>query len=197
MRTLAALAGTCVLVAVLAPMATAQGNWTAVFDGKTLNGFDPIGDANWHVADGAIQADTGMGGFLMSKQAYGDFEIKAEFWADAANSGIFIRRTDPKTINAENSYEVNIFDKRPDPSYGTGAIVDFARIHKMQKAAGKWNTLDITAKGNKLTVVMNGVKTVDVEDNQHAAGYIALQHGAGTIKFRKVQIKKLWFAAQK
>ena len=56
MKMFAAVAGTCLLVAVFASMATAQGNWIAVFDGKTLNGFDPIGDANWHVADGAVVA---------------------------------------------------------------------------------------------------------------------------------------------
>ena len=29
------------------------------------------------------------------------------------------------TIAAATCYEVNIFDKRPDPSYGTGAIVEY------------------------------------------------------------------------
>jgi hypothetical protein len=32
-----------------------------------------------------------------------------------------------KTISATNAYEVNIFDKRPDPSYRTGAIVNVAK----------------------------------------------------------------------
>ena len=40
---------------------------------------------------------------------------------------MFIRCEDPKTINAMNAYEVNIFDKRPDQAYRTGAIVDVAK----------------------------------------------------------------------
>ena len=40
---------------------------------------------------------------------------------------MFIRCQDPKTITAMNSYEVNIFDKRPDQSYRTGGIVDVAK----------------------------------------------------------------------
>ena len=62
-------------------------------------------------------------------------------WVDAeANSGIFIRCTDPQKITAVNAYEVNIFDKRPDPSYGTGAIVNVAKVSPMPRAGGQWNT---------------------------------------------------------
>jgi hypothetical protein len=94
-------------------------------------------------------------------------------------------------IDGKTCYEVNIFDKRPDPSYGTGAIVDVAKVNPMPKAADKWNTYEITAKGPKLTVILNGEKTVDVEDTKHATGPIALQYGSGVVKFRKVQIKPL------
>ncbi|MCX7366961.1 MAG: DUF1080 domain-containing protein, partial [Alphaproteobacteria bacterium] len=115
-----------------------------------------------------------------------------EFWADEeANSGIFIRCTDPKKIDAKQCYEVNIFDKRPDPSYGTGAIVDVAKVIPMPKAAGKWNTFDITAQGSHLVVIFNGQKTVDVQDSKLPAGAVALQYGSGVLKFRKVQIRSL------
>jgi len=40
-------------------------------------------------------------------------------------------------------------------------------------------------------VILNGEKTVDVEDTKHATGPIALQYGSGVVKFRKVQIKPL------
>ena len=56
---------------------------------------------------------------------------------------------------------------------------------------GKWNTIDITAKGTKLTVLINGMKMVDVNDTKHAKGNIALQYGAGTVKFRNVRLRTL------
>jgi hypothetical protein len=34
-------------------------------------------------------------------------------------------------------------------------------------------------------------KTVDIKDSAHASGAIALQYGAGVVKFRKVEIKSL------
>jgi len=165
--------------------------WITLFDGKNLDAFNPIGDANWKIVDGVVQADKGNG-FLVSKQSYGDFQILAEFWVDDdANSGIFIRCSDPQKVTATNAYEVNIFDKRPDPTYGTGAIVNVAKVDPMPKAGGKWNTYEITAKGDQLVVTLNGTKTVDVKDSQHARGPIALQYGAGVVKFRKVQVKPL------
>ena len=51
----------------------------------------------------------------------------------------------------------------------------------MPKAAGKWNTYDITAKGDHFVVIFNGQKTVDVTDKRLLdAGPIALQYGSGS-----------------
>ena len=178
-----------------------QTKWTSLVDGASgLENFDRIGDANWRAEDGAIVADKAKGAsYLVSKISYKDFQIKAEFWADhTTNSGIFIRLSDPKAVAATNSYEVNIYDQRPDPVYGTAAIVDFAKVVPMPKAGGKWNTFLITAKGSNLIVEFNGVQTVNINDSKYSSGPIALQFGngpkdapGGVIKWRKVQITAL------
>jgi hypothetical protein len=129
-------------------------------------------------------------GFLVSNESYGDFEVRAEVWAsEDANSGVFIRASNPKEITAMHAYEINIFDKRPDQAYRTGAIVDVAKPMSVENAANKWNTLVITAKGPRLTVNLNGKPMVDVQNTAHARGPIALQYGAGTVKFRKVEVR--------
>jgi hypothetical protein len=177
-----------------AQQASGQANagWVTLFDGKNLDNWTPIGDANWKLEDGVVVADKGNG-FLVSKNSYTDFQIRAEFWVDPdANSGIFIRATDPIKVTAANAYEVNIFDKRPDPSYGTGAIVNVAKPSTFLKAANQWNTYEITAKGPQFTVILNGTKTVDgAQDTKNPSGRIALQYGAGVVKFRKVEIRQL------
>jgi hypothetical protein len=118
--------------------------------------------------------------------------IYAEFWSDEnANSGIFVRCSNLKSIGAKTCYEVNIYDKRPDPSYGTGSIVYFAEAKPMQKAAGKWNTFEITAKGRNIVVMLNGKKTVDLQSGFFTEGPFTLQYGAGVVKFRKVAVKPL------
>jgi hypothetical protein len=168
----------------------AQAGWKTLLDGRTMDQWTPIGMANWRPVDGAIQADNGMGGFLVSKVPYGDFELRAEFWVTPdANSGIFIRGQDPKQVTAMNAYEVNIYDMRPDQTYRTGGIVDVAKPMRMVNAGNQWNTFEITAKGPRLVVRLNNMPMVDVQDTKYARGVIALQAGAGTVKFRKVEIR--------
>lgn len=173
-----------------------DGGWVTLVDGatmKNLDGWGQLGEGNWSIVDGALQGKNGKLGYLVTPTSYKDFEIRAEFWADPeANSGLFIRCQDPKKVGADNAYEVNIFDKRPDPTYGTAAIVDVAKVPANgPKAANRWNTFEITAKGDHLVVVFNGQQTVDVRNSKHAAGPLALQSAGGTIRFRKVQIRSI------
>jgi hypothetical protein len=196
MFAIAAVAAVGVSVIAVSQPATSQDGWVTLVDGTKMGDWDKVADANWTMKDGALVADKLTAGkdpaYLVSKKSYKDFQIKAEFWTDEdANSGIFIRCKTAKVIDSKECYEVNIFDKRPDPTYGTGAIVDVAKVNPMPKAAGKWNTYEITAKGPKMTVILNGQKTADVEDSKLASGPIALQYGSGVVKFRKVQIKEL------
>src|SRR5262245_42812419 len=81
----------------------APAGWTTLFDGKNLGAFNMVGDANWQLADGVVQANKGTG-FLVTKESYGDFQAKVEFWVDDdANSGVFIRCENPQMINAMNA----------------------------------------------------------------------------------------------
>lgn len=185
----AALLGGCA-------MGGGGGGYTTLIDGASgLDRFNRVGDANWSATDGAIQATAGGKdpAYLVTRESYKDFTMRVEFWSsDDANSGVFLRCQNPAVITDESCYEANIFDQRPDPTYGTGAIVKVAKApDPMPKAGGKWNTYEITAKGTRLTLVLNGVKTVDVDDSKLASGPLALQWGRGTIKFRKVEIKPL------
>lgn len=175
-----------------------KSSWITLFDGKNLDQWNGDDSASFQIANGSIMAvdkkDPKVGAsYLVSKQSYKDFELRAEFWvSNDANSGIFIRCTDPAKISSKTGYEVNIFDTRPDPSYGTGAIVNTAKAATVLKAGGKWNNYHIIAKGSKFTVTLNGVKTVNgAEDSKFAEGRIALQFGKGVVMFRNIQIKPL------
>ncbi len=163
--------------------------------GNGLENFNQVGEANLQATENDIQANKSNStyAYLVTKLPYKNFRLTVEFWAsDDANSGVFFRCQEPKNITAENCYEANIFDQRPDPSYGTGGIVLIAKSPTpMPKAGGKWNKYEITANGSRLTLVLNGVTTVDIQDSKLAEGYLALQWGSGTIKFRKLEIQTL------
>ncbi len=176
---------------------TGDAGWQTLIDGsKGMENWTNEGGANWRAEDGAIVADsrpgTGPAFFLLSKNSYRDFQIRTEFWvSDDANSGIYMRCSDVRPMTDRTCYEANIFDRRPDPTYGTGAIVHLSKVDPMPKAGGKWNTYDITVKGNRITVMLNGVKTAEGEDSKLPSGPVGLQYAGGVVKFRKFQIRPL------
>jgi hypothetical protein len=179
------------------PAAAQSGpGWITLFDGKTIgDNWTKLGETNWRVEDGAIVADKRTSktpAYLLSKDKYKDFMLHVEFWAsDDANSGIFVRCSDPAKVGDRTCYEANIFDTRKDPTYGTGAIVRFVEVNPMPKAGGKWNTYEITAKGRDITLVLNGKETAKLRNEMFVEGPFGLQHGQGVMKFRKVAIKPL------
>ena len=191
------IATTLFAIALIAGCASPPGAaWVTLIDGGTgLDNWIRVGDANWRVVDGVIQADNKTdkaASFLVTKNSYTDFRIRAEFWvSDDANSGIYMRCADIKNLTDRTCYEANIFDQRPEPAFGTGAIVHLSPVSPMPKAGGKWNTYDVTVKGTRLVVTLNGVVTADIQDSKLASGPIALQYAAGVVKFRKVQITPL------
>jgi len=163
--------------------------WSTLFDGSNLEGWTKDGDANWQLVDGAVAADSGTG-FLITKETYADFDLELEFFVSPdANSGVFIRCATPTQIGAATCYEVNIFDRRPDPKYRTGGIVEVAEPKVVLETGDRWNRYEISAHGQHLVVKLNGQTTVDTNDDKLAVGPFALQYGAGRVMFRNVQIR--------
>jgi hypothetical protein len=181
--------GACTPASETTTDTTAGGEWRTLFDGTSLAGWTPVGDANWQLTDGAVAADSGTG-FLLTAASYDDFDLDLEFWVTPdANSGVFIRCANPSEIGAATCYEVNIFDQRPDPTYRTGGIVDVAGPSVVLETGDRWNHYEISAHGNHLVVKLNGQTTVDTNDDKLAAGPFALQYGAGRVMFRNVRIR--------
>lgn len=189
-----ALSITCLAALSIGGVANAQNldGFIDLIDGVSLSGWNIIGSANWVIGNGIVEGNK-PSGFLVSTKSYKNFVIKAEFYAESnTNSGIFIRCQDPNKVSAANSYEINIWDTRPEQAYATGAIVDVAKVDPVPKAGGRWNTMEIIANGPNFKVMMNGVVTVaNGQDSKYSEGPIALQSAGGIIKFRKLQIKPL------
>jgi len=176
----------------LSPVESKAG-WTLLFDGRSLSGFSPTGEADWKVEDGTITATKGVG-FLVTKQMYGNFELKAEFWPDkSVNSGIFLRCADGP-VNAMACYEVNIFDAHAE--FPTGSINNVKTVlPDRPNTTEKWNTFEVMAEGSHIVLKLNGKTTVDARDERRANGTIALQEGganaSGVVRFRNVKVRPL------
>jgi hypothetical protein len=173
--------------------AVSQGGagWTTLFDGSNLNHFTQTGNANWRLADGIVEADTGRG-YLVSKESYGDFELRVEVWSTPeSNGGVMFRVTDPKDPGIQNGYELNINDTRKDQSGRTGSIVNVAKPLVKFDAGNRWTTVELTARGPRMTARLNGMLTAEAEDSKYARGPIALQAAGGRVRYRSVQIREV------
>jgi len=172
--------------------------WVTLIDGNSgMENWEPTGSAaNWRAADGAIQADksTGKGSsVLVSKKSFKDFQLLVEFWAaDDTNSGIYMRVMNPKNVSTSTgAYEVQIWDRNPNPAYSTGSLVNVASVNPIYKGGGRWNTFEIDARGPEITVKLNGVVTVAARDGRFPEGRLGIQWNGGPIKVRKMVVREL------
>jgi hypothetical protein len=129
------------------------------------------------------------------------------------NSGIFIRfpalgNTDLANdwkVAVNQGYEIQIDDTghNPDvnpptfhdPLHITGSVYTLAPATMVaSRPLGQWNTYEIQAKGNDITVTLNGQQVSNLKNGTRPKqGYIGLQnhHGGSKVQFRNIRIKPL------
>lgn len=176
-----------------------------LFNGKDLAGWklrNPNGHNSWSVLPGGILKNTvekGVHGTdLVTERKFWNFTVRYEYMTpENSNSGFYLR----------GRHEIQILgDYSPDgkPSLGgNGAIYNFKAPDKfVTKPAGEWQTVEATMIGNRITVIMNGVKIHDnvvcdratgseIDGKVNEPGPIFLQGDHGTVSFRNLRIKEL------
>jgi len=187
-------------------VATAEEGFTPLFDGKTLDGWNGDPDL-WSVEDGAIMGTTDAkkakhNTFLATKKTYKNFILKAKFKLRNHNSGIQVRSKQfPDYV--VRGYQPDIAQSRYTgilyEEGGRGILADVKpkEVEKVVKK-GDWNQYVITCDGPKITIVLNGMTTVDYTEKDPAKGategVIAFQLHAGPnmkVWFKDVEIKEL------
>jgi len=141
--------------------------WESLFDGKSLAGWQPIGDSTWSVEDGAIHGRYKNldYGWLISDETYGDFHFATEFKMPSGNSGIQFRST--RVENMVHGYQADLAD---NTDWITGHLYDQNRDGSLVKPdfdvlseidLNEWNKYEITAIGPTVSLFINGKKTVE------------------------------------
>jgi hypothetical protein len=176
-----------ILVAQLSP--ALGGEWTVLFDGKTLDGWKATSDANWRVENSTIVVDSGRGGFLLHRDSYKNYELTVEFKAaKGANSGVFLS-TQPKPAKlTRDCYELNIAP--PDNPFPTGSLV----ARKKYEGAGEtdtWRRFDVRVENGRVTVQLDGKEILDYKSAISTGKFIGLQKNSGRVAFRKIKVRKL------
>ena len=194
------LAITLLLSLATAPQAADDKDFVSLFDGKTLKGWEG-NEKLWSVKDGAIAGispgiDTNE--FLFSKESYSDFIFEADAKLLGFNSGIQFRSIKKPDGHAQG-YQADmgpgwwgaLYDEQGRGVLGKPEAELLKKILKPED----WNHYRITAQGNKITLELNGTKTVEYEDKEkRPSGLFALQIHAGPAEqvfFKNIRLKKL------
>lgn len=156
----------------LTPEEQAAG-WRLLFDGESLVQWRSYGEdevnSGWGIEAGCL-ARTGRGGDLITREQFGDFELKLEWRiSDSGNSGIFIRGDESGRTIHHTGYEMQVLDNvghsdSADPTHRAGALYDMiAPDHDTTKPVGYWNRVHISARGPQVDFRLNGRVTASFE----------------------------------
>ena len=130
----------------------------------------PPAGATWKVADGVLQGSDPRGTWLVSEKLYSDFILKFDFkLGDRGNSGCGLRFPDAGDP-AFDGLELQMVDPRYFPadmkvlpSELTGSIYRALAPKKQVFKLNAWNSYEVTLKGTKATVILNGETVVDAD----------------------------------
>jgi hypothetical protein len=172
--------------------------WTdpePLFNGKDLAGWEPIGDpSHWTVEEGLL-VNTDHGANLKSTRTFDDFKLHFEVnCPDDGNSGFYLRSRYEVQIEYE-PLTSNPVERRIGSIYGR-----IAPKPGLPRTPGQWETFDVTLVGRTVTVVHNGVTSIDHKEIEGITGgaldanegepgpfYIQGDHTGG-LKFRNITV---------
>ena len=175
-----------------------------LFNGTDLTGWklrNPAGHNSWSIQPGGVLKNTVEQGThgtdLLTEQKFLNFTVRFEFMTpDGSNSGFYLR----------GRHEIQIlgdYAQGKATQTGNGSLYNFKAPDKfVTKPGGEWQSAEATIIGNRITVILNGVKIHDnvlcdrptggeIDDRVNEPGPILLQGDHGTVSFRNIQIKEL------
>jgi len=203
------------LVLAAGPPQSAPGDkWVELFNGKTLDGWEVVGDGVWMVLrDGTLlgQCDPRKPcphqSWLYTKKEFGEFDLRLEYWTRlGGNSGVSIRDTsraryaqgaewDPNRTPSHIGYEIQI-GEGSGKGYGvSGSVYLLDAAKSGVQRDSDWNTLEIESRNDLIRVKLNGqvVSQHPGLAERSKTGPIGLQlHDRSTIiMFRDIRIREI------
>ena len=175
-----------------------------LFNGRDLTGWKlrrPDATSSWSISPDGVLKNTVENGHhgvdLVTTKKYWNFTVRYEYMTPKdSNSGFYLR----------GRHEIQIlgdYTEHGASKTANGSIYNFKAVDQFAtKPAGEWQTVEATIIGNRITVILNGVKVHDnvecnqatgseIDDKVKEPGSIFLQGDHGTVSFRNLRIKEL------
>lgn len=188
--------------------------WVDVMPPADLKGWsrvpvpptDPLGKEQWHLDEtGKMLVCEGDGGhdMLLCDREFGDaiyhFEVrytKVE-GKTGYNSGVYVRNNEDGSV----WHQAQFGDANGGYLFGETLTADgtkkfFTTKDEVKedgrvKPVGEWNTIEITARGNTLTLWVNGAVTCEVKNCGNPKGLLGVEGEGYRIEFRNLKVKEL------
>jgi hypothetical protein len=198
------------------------GNWAEdgfkeYVNGKDLSNWQGAVDS-YEVVDGAITCKPGKGGDLLTKDEFENGTIRVEFKLPAAGNNGIALRTPLGGHSASDGLELQVIDsdgynakqaaagkKGLEPYQYHGSLYHTAGAkHGYLRPVGEWNFQEIQVDGQKIKVILNGTKILDVDIDKldrtqiahppkgldHTKGFIGFAGHSDPVVFRSFKVKQ-------
>ncbi len=141
-----------------------------VFNGRDLTGWTGA-VASYEVVDGAVVCRPKQGGTLFTRETFADFTVRLDFKVPpGGNNGLAIRYPGEGDPAYSGMCELQVLDedyerstgRKIDPRQRHGSAYGLVAAHAgYQRPAGEWNFQQVTVRGSRLTVELNGTIILD------------------------------------
>ena len=196
--------------------------WTdpvPLFNGKNLDGWEPVNKAvqiHWTVKDGVLVNEEN-GGNIQTARKFDDFKLHYEVYCpERANSGFFLRGRYELQVSSGPGSPPSPAPPPPAsarggragrggyiaaPDRAMGAV--YGRVAPsavLTTPSDGWDKFDVTLVGRTITIVRNGVTTIDRQEIEGITGgaldanegepgpfYIQGDH-TGNVRFRNITV---------
>lgn len=175
--------------------------------------FSESGDWETHISDPTVNRDLftladenfmtsgALNGYARTRDQFDNFFLRLDwrFPEHAGNSGVLLRTVGPDTVWPDcieaqlmSGNAGDIVNMTGEPMTLPRAEGRFGRkSHNAENPLGEWNTYEITAQGDEITLFVNGEKLNHATGCPTRAGYIALQSEGVPIEFRNIFLTPL------
>ena len=183
-----------------------------IFNGTDFAGWAGPLD-NYEIVDGAIRCKSGKGGTIHTEKEYGDFKVRFEFrLPPGGNNGLAIRYPGSGDTAYVGMCELQVLDSE-HPKYATldprqyhGSAYGMAAAERgYLRPTGEWNYQEVTVRGSRITVELNGSVILDTDLAEvkdfmggkphpgmtRTTGHFGFAGHSDPVEFRNIAIKPL------
>ncbi len=168
---------------------------------------------NYEIAGGVVKCKPGHGGTIYTEREFADFVVRLEFkLPPAGNNGLAIRFPGEGDTAYQGMCELQVLDNehesyaKLDPRQYHGSAYGMVAAHRgYLRPTGEWNYQEVTVRGSKIRVELNGTTILDADlagvteymaDSPHPGkerprGHFGFAGHGDPVEFRNVRILEL------